>query len=205
MEESCVHCTVACCAFSSTEETRVEEKLPAQLERRTPQLGLWWLHWVHLLRCPSKIFRHWNKKTILLVMVYSAQFNNVFKALNLFLYTIPQYSSFQLSIFAQTLGMASPFNLPSQWKTCSSTPFLKLIWARWQSGQYSGLCVLYFCSPCTLCLPHEWKDGKRERSSVYKYRSLLVSSLFKGAKWVESAKQRVCHNAPWHLKPMGHD
>ncbi len=47
-------------------------------------------------------------------------------------------SSLQLSIFAQTLGMASPFKLPSQCKTCSSSAFLKLIWSRRQSGQYSS-------------------------------------------------------------------
>jgi hypothetical protein len=41
--------------------------------------------------------------------------------------------SLQLSIFAQALGTASPFKLPSQCKTCSLTPFLKLIWIRWQS------------------------------------------------------------------------
>ncbi len=58
--------------------------LPSQLER-TPQLGSWWLHWVHLLLCPSKIYRHWNKNTFLILMVYSVLFNNVLK-LNLFLY-----------------------------------------------------------------------------------------------------------------------
>jgi hypothetical protein len=31
-------------------------------------------------------FRHGNKNTLSLVMVYSARFNKVFKALNLFLY-----------------------------------------------------------------------------------------------------------------------
>jgi hypothetical protein len=41
-------------------------------------------------------------------------------------------SSLQLSIFAQTLGTASPFKLSSQSKTGSPAPFLKLIWARWQ-------------------------------------------------------------------------
>ncbi len=50
----------------------------------------------------------------------------------------------QLSIFAQTLGMASPIKLPSQCKTCSPS-FLKLIWARWQSGQYSSLEASVFC------------------------------------------------------------
>ncbi len=35
---------------------------------------------VHLLLCPSKIFRHENKNTLFLVMVYLALFNNVFKA-----------------------------------------------------------------------------------------------------------------------------
>ncbi len=41
----------------------------------------------------------------------------------------------ELSIFAQTLGMASPFKLPSQCKTCSPAPFLNLTWAIWQLGQ----------------------------------------------------------------------
>ncbi len=31
---------------------------------------------IHLLLCPSKIFRHGNKKTLFLVMVYSALFYN---------------------------------------------------------------------------------------------------------------------------------
>ncbi len=56
--------------------------LPSQLES-TLQLGWWGLHRVHLLVCPSKIFRRGNKKTLFLVMVYSALFNNVCKALNL--------------------------------------------------------------------------------------------------------------------------
>jgi hypothetical protein len=34
--------------------------------------------------CPRKIFRHGNKNTLSLVMVYSVLFNNVFKALNFF-------------------------------------------------------------------------------------------------------------------------
>jgi hypothetical protein len=37
--------------------------------------------------------------------------------------------SLQLSIFAQTVDMASPCMLPSQCKTCFFAPFLKLIWA----------------------------------------------------------------------------
>ncbi len=36
-----------------------------------------------MLLCPSKIFRHGNKKTLSLVMVYSALFNNVCKTLYL--------------------------------------------------------------------------------------------------------------------------
>ncbi len=38
-----------------------------------------------LLLCPSKIFRHANKNTRSLVMVYLALFNNIFQALNFFL------------------------------------------------------------------------------------------------------------------------
>jgi hypothetical protein len=33
-----------------------------------------------MLLCPSKVFRHGNKNTLSLVMVYSKLFNNVFKA-----------------------------------------------------------------------------------------------------------------------------
>jgi hypothetical protein len=44
----------------------------------TTWLKRWWL------MCSSKIFRHGNKNTIFLVMVYSAPFTFVFKALNLF-------------------------------------------------------------------------------------------------------------------------
>jgi hypothetical protein len=37
-----------------------------------------------LLPCPGKIFRHANKNTRSLVMVYLALFNNIFQALNFF-------------------------------------------------------------------------------------------------------------------------
>ncbi len=150
----------------------VRMPLPSQLER-TLQLGSWWLHWVHLLLCPSTIFR---QKYSFPWLVYSALFNNVFKALNLFLkkdsinlaawqghfaalhttealHSVLTWldigdlhqkmwrtkaavvdSSLQLIIFAQPLSMARPFKLPSHCKTYSPAPFLKLIWARWQSG-----------------------------------------------------------------------
>ncbi len=52
--------------------------LPSPLER-TLQLGLWWLHIESTVAVPSKIFMHRNINTLLLVMVYSALFNNVFK------------------------------------------------------------------------------------------------------------------------------
>jgi hypothetical protein len=113
------------CAFSSTEETRVEEK---QKEFICP---LSWSVQHNLARdgyiestscCVQARFRHWNKNTFSLVMVYSAQFNNVFKALNLFLYKyvaeIQLHSngiwllSIPHGIFAQTLSMTSSFNLP---------------------------------------------------------------------------------------------
>ncbi len=29
-----------------------------------------------------------------------------------------------------------------------------------------GICVLYYCSLCTLCLSHKWKCGKREQLPV---------------------------------------
>jgi hypothetical protein len=51
----------------------------------------------------------------------------------------------QLSIFSQTLSMASPFKLSSQCKTCSPTP-LKLMWARRQWGQYSSFEASLFCT-----------------------------------------------------------
>ncbi len=64
----------------TTEERRVEVKhgrsLSDLLERT-----------VHLLLCPSKIFRHGNKNTASLVMVYSALFYSIYvtKAFILFL------------------------------------------------------------------------------------------------------------------------
>ncbi len=64
-EESCVQSSLRCILIHRGDKGRGETEgvsLPAQLER-TPQLGSWWLHWVHLLLCPSKIFRHWNKNT----------------------------------------------------------------------------------------------------------------------------------------------
>ncbi len=63
-------------------EEKARMSLPAQLER-TPPLGSLWLDRVHLLLCASKIFRHGNKNTLFLVMVYLTLFYNVFKALNL--------------------------------------------------------------------------------------------------------------------------
>ncbi len=39
-----------------------------------------------------------------------------------------------------------------------------------------GLCVLYYRSQCTLCLPHKWKDGKRELFPVYWITSSLILS-----------------------------
>jgi hypothetical protein len=64
---------MGCMEVWNTKETRVEEKQKEFL-------------------CPLsksedclEIFRHGNKNTLSLVMVYSARFNNVFKALNLFL------------------------------------------------------------------------------------------------------------------------
>ncbi len=51
----------------------------------TTWLMVWWLHRVRLLLCPSNIFRHGNKNTLFLVMIYSAQFNHEYKASNLFL------------------------------------------------------------------------------------------------------------------------
>ncbi len=153
VEESCVHCTVACCAFSSTEETRVEEKQKeflCSLSRRVHHDLARDGYIESTCCCVQARFRHWNTNTFSLLIVFSALFIKVFKALNLFLYKLlqksiciamafgcsPYHSSLQLSIFAQTLGMAGPFNLPSQCKTCSPTA---LIWARWQSGQYSSL------------------------------------------------------------------
>jgi hypothetical protein len=44
------------------------------------------------------------------------------------------YSSSQLSISAQAVGNAIPIKLPSQCKTCSSTPFLKLSWQDGNQG-----------------------------------------------------------------------
>jgi hypothetical protein len=37
-----------------------------------------------MLLCPSKVFRHGNKNTLSVVMVYSTLFNNVFKAYSSF-------------------------------------------------------------------------------------------------------------------------
>jgi hypothetical protein len=121
--------------------------------------------------CPSKSFRHRNKNTPFLVMVYLALFNYIFKALYLFKIKIWQKSgclamvfgcfayhscstqssdtavdsSLQLSIYAQTMGMASPLKLSSQCKTVSPPPFLKLIWAGWQSGKCSSLYASLLC------------------------------------------------------------
>jgi hypothetical protein len=74
----------------TTEETRVEEK---QKEFFCLSAGAYTTTWlvtgtysrIHLLMCPSKIFRHGNKNTLSLVLVHSALFNNVCKAFILFL------------------------------------------------------------------------------------------------------------------------
>ncbi len=78
-------------------------------------------------------------------------------------------SSLQLNIFAQTRGMESPFKLPSQCKTCSTAPFLKLIWARWQLGQYSSLEAL--CSVLPQPLYSMSPSGMKRR------RKRMVSTL----------------------------
>jgi hypothetical protein len=103
----------------------------------TPQLGSWWLHGAHLFLCPRKIFRHGNKNPLLFVMVYSALFYNVFKALNLFLnkYLCSINSAawqwhlaalHTTEVLHRVLDMASHFKLPSRCKTCSPSPFLEL-------------------------------------------------------------------------------
>ncbi len=78
-------------------------------------------------------------------MVYSALFNVVFKALNLFL----------------TENV-------SQCKTCSPAPFLKLIWVRWQSGQYSsllGLLASVLCSTAARELHVSLTSKKTEKAN----------------------------------------
>ncbi len=57
--------------------------------------------------------------------------------------------SLLLSIFAQTVDMASLFKFPSQCKTCSLAPLLHRIWARWQAGMYSSLQASLFCTILT--------------------------------------------------------
>jgi hypothetical protein len=67
-------------------------------------------------------------------------------------------SSLQLSIFAQTLVMTSPFKLPSQCKTCSHAPFLKLTWERSHQGStlaFRPLCSVLPQPVYSTCLPHE--------------------------------------------------
>jgi hypothetical protein len=39
-----------------------------------------------------------------------------------------------------------------KWKTCSPAPFVKLIWARWQSGRCSSLQASVFCIIAVLSL-----------------------------------------------------
>ncbi len=53
-------------------------------------------------------------------------------------------NSLQRNIFAQTLGIASPFNLPSQCKTCSPAPFSSL--SGQDGNQRSTLAFRPLCS-----------------------------------------------------------
>jgi hypothetical protein len=128
-------------------------------------------------------------------MVYSVLFNPVIEALTLIcekylteiqlpgnitqLLSIPQSST---CIFAQTMamGMASPFKLPSQYKTCSLALFLKLIWARWLS--LLGLSRLYYRNPCTLS-----RVKIREKWGVVCLQSPWYSHLYFGLVTARSA------------------
>ncbi len=77
-------------------------------------------------------------------------------------------SSLQLSIFAQTQVMASPFKLPSHCKSCSPTPFLKLIWANGDQGS-----TLAFRPLCSV-LPRPVISMSPSR--VKRRKKLIVSS-----------------------------
>ncbi len=75
--------------------------------------------------------------------------------------------------------------------------FFKLVWARWQSGQSSSLYASVLCITearilyyvYCICLPHKWKDGKRERSPVYWNRSSLY--------WTKRPFPRIYHVQKW--------
>ncbi len=60
---------------------------------------------------------------------------------------------------------ASPFKIPSQCKTCSTVPFLKLIWARWQSGQYSSIEASVFCITAARVLHVSHTSEKTEKAN----------------------------------------
>ncbi len=74
-------------------------------------------------------------------------------------------SSQQLCIFSQALGMASPFKLLAQCKTCSPAPFLKINWARLPSGRCSSLQASLFWTTAALelilCFQHNWRDARK--------------------------------------------
>ncbi len=179
----------------------------------------------------ARFLRHGNKNTLSLVMVYSALFNNVFEALNLFLnkylaaaiacspyhrgstqssdmawhlvinITICiEQRQLQLTLtvscswaehFCSNPGYGKPF-LSFHQSAKHSPPNLSSSWSGQDGNQGStlilplGLCVLYYRSPCTPCLPHEWKDGKSERSPVYWSRWSLHNTTL-------SLQERVTH------------
>jgi hypothetical protein len=78
-------------------------------------------------------------------------------------------------------------------KTCSTAPFLKLIWARWQSGQDSNPKASVFCIIAARVLHVSLTSGKRgksERSPVYQNRSSLPApnTTDHRAKWNHMAE-----------------
>ncbi len=86
--------------------------------------------------------------------------------------------SLQMSIFAQILGMLSPFSFYHKAKHAHlhlSSGYCNLIKMTISAVlQPSGPCVSYYPSACTLCLLHEKKDGNGERSPCSLLKQIVV-------------------------------
>ncbi len=108
-------------------------------------------------------------------------------------------SSLQLSIFAQAVGMARPFKLPLQCKTCSFPPFFKLIWERWQSGRCSSLWPLCSVPPQPLYSMFPSQLKRREKGTVVSLENTsggFIKGILRGVRCTKSLRVLFLHRRP---------
>ncbi len=89
-------------------------------------------------------------------------------------------------------GIAHAFKLPSQCKTCSLAPYLKLIWARRRSGQYSRLEASVFCNAAASVLHISLTSEKTEKANGL--QSIKIDRRFPRTLWaILRTGTTVCH------------